>query len=317
MNEVFQMMKTALLEHLILISHYMKNCFLFLFLLIVLFSCSKKKITKSEDFDSGIELAEVTNEKLEEVSGLVESIQNPGLLWTHNDSGNAAEVFLIDKSTTIILTCKLKGVKNRDWEDIAVGPGPIPGKNYVYVADIGDNFAQHGLKYIYRFEEPTLTPGIKEIEITQIDRITFQLSDKEKDTECLILDPSTKDLYVVSKREKPVYVYQLKYPCSTTEKLTAISVLSLPLTQIVGGDFSADRNELVLKSYDEIYYWNIKDNETVINALKVKPRKLTYKQEPQGEAFAWARDGSGYYTISEKVKGEKSALTFYKRARNK
>ena len=56
----------------------------------------------------------------------------------------------------IKLTCTLAGVENRDWEDIAVGPGPDASKSYVYVADIGDNEGQYQYKYIYRFEEPVL-----------------------------------------------------------------------------------------------------------------------------------------------------------------
>src|SRR5687767_4827760 len=84
--------------------------------------------TKSEQIDSGIfmkgtELAEVVNPRLEELSGLAASVANSGLLWTHNDSGNSAEVFLINDKLEIKLTCKLKGANNRDWEDIAVGPG--------------------------------------------------------------------------------------------------------------------------------------------------------------------------------------------------
>src|SRR5882724_7777911 len=72
--------------------------------------------------------------RLVEASGLVASYQNVGCLWSLNDSGNSAEVFLIDSTGKTKLVCKLEGVKNRDWEDIAMGPGPKPGKRYVYVA---------------------------------------------------------------------------------------------------------------------------------------------------------------------------------------
>src|SRR5688500_6746162 len=120
---------------------------------VLMVSCFSKKSNQGESqiFLAPKQLAELTDKKLEEVSGLAASRTNPGFLWTLNDSGNPAIVYLIDESLKIKLSCKLSGVKNRDWEDIAVGPGPDATKRYVYVADIGDNNARFQYKYIYRF----------------------------------------------------------------------------------------------------------------------------------------------------------------------
>jgi hypothetical protein len=309
----YSLIKIALFDGLYF--HAFMRLFFFYFLSVfVLISCSKKKINTNEEyFLKAVPLGELKNKNLEESSGLVASINNPGYLWTHNDSGNKAEVFLIDEHAKVKLTCTLKGIKNRDWEDITIGPGPEPEKNYIYVGDIGDNFARHPFKYIYRFEEPRLEEGVDEIEITAVDKITFRLSDEQKDSEALMLDPKTKDLFVVSKREEPVYLYQLKYPYSTTDTITASRLFSLPLTQIVAGDFSADGEELLLKNYEEIYYWQTPKDKLLEEALKQKATKVAYEQEPQGEAIAWSRDKSGFYTLTEKVKGEKCILFFHKR----
>jgi hypothetical protein len=288
-----------------------------LFALCLLMSCSKKKINTNEKyFLIGAPLAELNDKKLEEVSGLVASIKNPGYLWAHNDSGDKARVFLIDTHTKIKMICKLKGIENRDWEDISIGDGPIPGKKYIYVGDIGDNFARYPLKYIYRFEEPEITESVKKMEITDFDTITFKLEDGKKDTETLMIDPKTSDLYVVSKREEPVHVYQLKYPFNTKDTLTAKKLFSLPLTQIVAGDFSSTGEELLMKNYEEIYYWKTPKNKSLEEALKIKPEKLAYAQEPQGEAIAWARGDGGFYTLTEKIEDEKCQLFFYKRKGN-
>ena len=274
-------------------------------------ACSKNPVgAQAELFTFGEPLAEANKKNLDEASGLAASINTPGDLWTLNDSGNGAEIFLIDQKADIKLVCRLKGIKNRDWEDIAVGPGP-EGKSFIYVADIGDNSAQYPLKYIYRFEEPTLTPGIEEIEISAIDQITFKLPDTQKDTECLLLDPNTKDLYVVSKREMPVFLYQLKYPYSTKDTLTAIQLTSIPVSNVSAGSISADGKEVLLKNYEYVFYWKI--NGSIEETLKETPTRLPYKPEPQGEAIAWARDGSGFFTISETVIGKRSYLFFYKR----
>src|SRR5689334_17375888 len=109
-------------------------------LLILTIACSSQVASDSKAFMPAKKLAELSNKDLEEVSGLAASQQNAPYLWTHNDSGNGPDVFLIDNELKVRLRCTLKGVANRDWEDICVGPGPVTGKSYVYVADIGDNF---------------------------------------------------------------------------------------------------------------------------------------------------------------------------------
>lgn len=288
----------------------MKNA-LILFLLVCT-ACSKGQ-GQSDLFEIGNPIAELDKKNLTEASGLAASVNNPGFLWTLNDSDNTADVFLIDQKADIKLTCRLKGIKNRDWEDIAVGPGPEEGKNYIYVGDIGDNRAAYPVKYIYRFEEPTATVGVFEIEITAIDTITFKLEGIQKDTETLLLDPRTKDLFVVTKREKPVTVYKLKYPYSLADTLSAVQLITLPLSYIVGGSISTDASEILLKNYDHVYYWKGSHKNTIEETLKNEPTKLSYKPEPQGEAIAWARDGSGFYTVSENVTGKRSYLFFYKR----
>jgi hypothetical protein len=263
-------------------------------------------------FDERKPLAELTDSRLKEPSGIAASASNPGLLWTHNDSGNSAQVFLIDEHLDIKLTCKLDGAPNRDWEDITVGPGPVAGKSYVYVGDIGDNFGMFSFKYIYRFEEPVLKEGQTEIVITKFDRIVFKLEDGAKDTETLMINPITKNIYVVSKRENPVWVYEINSPIQSNDTLVATKFVSLPYTRMVGGDFSANGKELLLKNYQQVFYWKI-ENTDLKKALTQKPEILSYQEEPQGEAITFKRDGSGYYTLSEKLKDYKSYLYFYKR----
>jgi hypothetical protein len=293
------------------------RCIFFMLMLAATIACSQKKTEKADSdiFLEGQALAEATDKKLEEASGLAASVNNPGLLWTHNDSGNGAAVFLIDQKLEVRLTCKLKDIKNRDWEDIAVGPGPEPGKTYIYVADIGDNLAIFPYKMIYRFEEPVFKPGEKETTITEFDTITFQLEGEIKDTEALMVNPLNKNMYIISKRENPVYLYGLQYPYSPGDTLTASKLTALPYTQIVAADFSADGKEIIMKNYRNVYYWKAGDRP-VAEVLKERPYTLIYKEEPQGEAITFARDGSGYFTLSEKVKKEKSHLYFYPRKKN-
>jgi hypothetical protein len=282
---------------------------------VLLTSCSaqERQQPTSEAFMTGEKLAELKNKDLKEISGIAASVANPKHLWAHNDAGNKAEIYLLDEGLNVKMTCKLSGIENRDWEDIAVGPGPDPNKSYVYVGDIGDNDAEHRDKYVYRIVEPELNKNGADAIISNFDKIVFRLDGAIKDTETLLLDPKTKNLYVVTKRENPVYLYELRYPYDK-ELNTAQKMFALSMTRIVGGDFSSDGKEILLKNDGSVFYWTGSSAESVIEKMKTAPAlTVPYEKEPQGEAIAWASDGSGFYTLSEMPKNKNVFLYFYKR----
>lgn len=281
------------------------------FLFCICFGCSQPVENLTQDFLQPERLSILKGKEMKEISGMAHSVANVGYLWGHNDSGNDPEVFLFDKSLNIKLTCMLKGIENRDWEDMAVGPGPVSGKTYVYVGDIGDNRANNRYKYIYRFEEPLLVEGTSKLEIEQFDTLTFELSDEKKDSETLLIDPKTKDLLIVSKREEPVWVYQIAAPLFNGDTVVAEKKLSLPFTKIVGGDISSDGRKVLLKNYEHVYYWNTSQDKPIMELLAEKPLEVPYEVEPQGEAIAWDQNLKGFYTLSEKNVGKDSYLYFY------
>ncbi|GIL22862.1 MAG: hypothetical protein BroJett042_13750 [Bacteroidota bacterium] len=282
----------------------MKNSW---FVLLIVIACSGNNI--SGQFSPGFEQG-VVDLKLEEASGLVASVAHPGYFWAHNDSGNSAELFLIDSNAQIAATLLLANVPNRDWEDITLGAGPEAGKNYLYVGDIGDNRAQFPYKIIYRLEEPAqIESGV----INQFDTLYVQLSDGVRDSETLMIDPISSDMFIVSKREDSVRVYQFANTWKSGDTLTAEMKIKIPYFNTVSADISADGSEVLLKNYDHIYYWKRKGSESIADLLKQVPSELAYKPEKQGESIAWSRDGSGYYTLSESGKEERARLLFYKR----
>lgn len=142
----------------------MRSLPFFLLTLFVVSSCHEKSSsspattaqTDSTLFAGPEQLGDLDDGILSESSGVAASKQNPGYLWTEEDSGNPAEIQLVNKQGDVAGRYTLAGVTNRDWEDIAVGPGPIPGTSYIYVAEIGDNQLRYPVKTIYRFPEPTL-----------------------------------------------------------------------------------------------------------------------------------------------------------------
>ena len=257
----------------------------------------------------------IENENLTEASGLVVSRSNPAVIWSHNDSGGQARLFLVGPSGNDLGEFKLTGIENRDWEDIAIGPGPEDGKTYIYVGDIGDNISRYKEKTIYRMIEPDISSIDEKItgEIAGTESIKFEYPDGIRDAETLMVDPLSKDLYIISKREPQVGIYLLKYPYSTTEVNVLEKIGKISLSNVVGGDISADGNEVLLKTYSAVYCWEKKGDEDVGTLLQNEPVRLPYFREPQGEAIGWKVDGSGFYTVSEEPRGIEANLFFYMR----
>jgi hypothetical protein len=276
---------------------------------IILLSCHAKQEQAKQNtgyFENNLALGKI-DKQLEEASGIVASVTNPGMFWLINDSGHAADVFLIDIHAQIRMVCHLKGIKNRDWEDITLGEAD--GKKFIYVGDIGDNVAKYPSKLIYRFEEPVFELG--EITIEEIKTFTVFLSDGQRDTEAMMIDPLTKDLYLVSKREDSVHLYQTTFPYPDT--ITMNNVAVLPYKSIVAGNISPDGTEVLMKDYPNVYYWKRKEGQSIIDLLKQPSIALPYDMEEQGEAICFDVDGKGYYTVSETTKRRQAELLFYKR----
>ncbi len=94
--------------------------------------------------------------RIDESSGLCRSVRYPNWLWTHNDSGDSARMFLLDQSGATRAVANLQGATNVDWEDCATSARDAKGGAWIYAGDIGDNDSKHDKLTIYRFREPAL-----------------------------------------------------------------------------------------------------------------------------------------------------------------
>ncbi|MGO4288775.1 hypothetical protein [Chitinophaga sp. RAB17] len=253
-------------------------------------------------------LGHLATDKIREASGIASSIPLKGCYWTHNDSGNKPEVYLLNNKGTLISTIKLDGVSNRDWEDIAEGIGPVKGKSYVYVGDIGDNSGVRKHIRIYRFPEPEKLPA--EDETITPDVLTLKFPNGARDAESLMIDPISKQIYIVSKREKEVSLYKTKQLFfKDGDKVVLEKLIRLPYSWVTSGDISKDGHHIVIKTLSTIYYWHRNSNESVEEAMAKPAKELPYVAEKQGEGVTITPGNDGYVTISE---GKNAPIYFYK-----
>lgn len=266
-------------------------------------------------FGSRVDLGLVEHDEIEEASGIAASRKNQAVLWTHNDSGDSNRLFALNARGEHLGIYYLAGCDSRDWEDMAVGPGPEAEEQYLYVGDIGDNSAQFEYKYIYRVPEPHVDPLQEPVEETLdgAEMITFKYPDMRQDAEALMVDPLTADIYIITKING--WVYRLPYPQSTSEPITAdhVGTLHLGLQLVTGGDIASNGFEVLVKTYSFIYYWHCDPEEPLWTAFEGNPILTPYIPERQGEAVAWRASDMGYFTVSEESFFFPAHLYFYPR----
>lgn len=255
-------------------------------------------------FGAGTKVGNVANASVNEASGLAASRKNDGVLWVHNDSGDTARVFAMTPAGTHLGIYNLSGVTAIDCEDMAVGPGPVKGKQYIYLADIGDNNAVRSTIRVYRVEEPTVssTQQPVTVNLTGVQTLTFVYEDGARDAETLVIDPRNGDLYVVSKRESRSRVYRAA--ASTLTPGTSITLrymAQLPWGWATAGDISPQGDEIIIRGYLTASAWARPPNSNLWDAFSGTAYTAPLIAEPQGEAVAYDAKGNGYYTVSEGV----------------
>lgn len=240
---------------------------------------------------------------LNEVSGIAVSARHPGIFWVHNDDGPA--IYAIDSTGTIKATIRVSGVRNRDWEDIAIAP--CGGEDCLFIGDIGDNSQSSERRRIYRFPEPALEDTATTVPV----EYRFTMPDKSHDTEALAVFPDGRMLVVTKGRSGPVTVFAFPQPLSETDimMLAAVGTLSPGLVQLpemASGASAFGDNTFAIRTYGGLQFY--RTHADTIVSLYESPYSLAALREPQGEGVAIRNDGAVFLT-SEKSMGESALLS--------
>jgi len=266
-------------------------------------------------FFPGRKVGTVESSLINECSGIAASRKNPGVLWVHNDDGPPC-VYAVSPQGKHLGTYNLDGVRMRDWEDISVGPGPEPNVDYLYVGAIGDNSSKRKSIEVYRVPEPAVvqpfdttqggqsSPQVDAnqagaiVKVGGVETIELVYPDGPRDAETLLVDPLTRDLYIISK-EEPSRVYRAAYPQLITGKTTLEYVARMPWGTATGGDISGDGRMIIIRNYFAASVWLRPKDGPLWRAFGNNECKVPLIVEPQGEAICFDANGAGYYTTSE------------------
>ena len=259
---------------------------------------------------------------IKEASGVAASGADPNFLWVLNDSGAGPEIHLIGTDGSAHGGFKLKDAHNVDWEDLA--GFTLDKKNYLLIADSGDNDARRESRTLYIVPEPALpVPGTKlDSTVAPEWQIEFQYDGGPRDCEAVAVDPASKSVILVTKRTTPPEVYQLplRPPAGlqTARKIGVTEVRcpiesTLPFpNQPTGLAITRDGSKAAIVTYAGLFLFSRKGGESWENVFGRNPIALAPHQLRQAESVTFSRDGKFLSVVSE---GQESPIARYEAMR--
>ncbi|MBI4584513.1 MAG: hypothetical protein HY717_10895 [Planctomycetes bacterium] len=257
---------------------------------------------ESVSYQDPVQVGKLASPLITECSGIAASRKSPGAFWVHNDSGDAARLFAIDQTGKLLAIVEFSGIEAGDWEDIAMGPGPVKGEDYLYIADTGNNGLSRADLRIHRLPEPSLRKvaagGVLKNPPPPVE-IRFTYQDGSHDCEALAVHPRTGDLYLFTKKPFWFGVYRLKAPVANPKPMVAERVAQMSATDLVtAADLSVDGRRLVIRTYFSLVEYSIGENTPFEEIFKTKGVYLKAPPDRQGESACYSLSGS-ILTISE------------------
>jgi hypothetical protein len=229
-------------------------------------------------------LLRIGDPRVVESSGLAASRRHAGVLWTHNDSGDAARLFAVGRDGRVLATLRLAGVRARDWEALAVGRDER-GEPALFAGDIGDNQGVWPWVTVYRVAEPA---RLRDVTVPA-ERYRLRYPDGPRDAEALLVDPRSNRLYVASKDEAGGHLYQAPAALRGDRVNLLRRVRRVPAL-VTDGAFSPDGRLLVLRDYGAAH---------VDAAAGGRLATVALPFQPQGESIAFSPDGGSLLAGSE------------------
>lgn len=250
-----------------------------------------------------------------ESSGLAPSRRAPGVVWTHNDSGNSPTLYAIGSNGATVGTARVSGVGAVDWEALAPVTGP-DGDRLLAIGDIGDNPATRSRIEIDLVPEPAVK-GTSRISPVRVLRLRYP--DGPADAEALLADPRNGRLYVVTKGFLSSTIYAVPSAAwpgdprtGRTVTATLQPVARVSLSLVTDGAMLMD-GRVVLRTYSSLALLpplslvseSGSDRATGVTSVPTLNRLalISLPAQPQGEGLAVVDDAAGVLLLSTEGAG--------------
>ncbi len=249
--------------------------------------------------------------QLAEVSGLAASRRHADVLWLLDDGGNPARLFAVSDLGRRLATFRVEGVTKTDWEDIAAFE--LDGRNYLLIADTGDNGGLRRSLQLHVIEEPARLDNAR---LQPAWSIAFRWPDGARDCEAVAVDPVRREILLITKKRHPPELFTLPLRPSGTGLLTAsrvgelagvpgpqdgASTRSAVAHHVTAADVSPDTATLAVMTYRNLLLYSRLPGEGWDIATSRAPDVSPLPLLPQAEALGWSVDGDSLYATGEFV----------------
>jgi hypothetical protein len=243
--------------------------------------------------------------ELREDSGLVVSRMQPGVLWAHNDSGDAPMLYAIDMKGAILAKVAVLDAVAIDWEDIGSGPCPEDGArtHCLYIADTGNNNRDRDIVTIYVVTEPSIRGADPARPLSVNARtIRFRYPTEPEDTEAIAVLPNG-DITIVTKGRTPTISFfgfskaDIVRALMSGEVLTAANQGDTGISPeqglgrwVTSAAMSPDGKTLAVRTYSEIFFYARETTPQGNRWRDLRKPCFLGEIEPQGEALDYLDD---------------------------
>jgi len=194
----------------------------------------------------------VRDPRITEGSGLAESPTRPGVLWTHNDSGNPPVMYALGPDGSVAAAVRIRGTDDEDWEAMAAYRDG-DGRAMLAVADIGDNRAARRSVQVVLVAEPALHDAT----VSPARLLRLRYPDGPADAETLLVDAQARRMYVVTKGfgstvyQVPEQVWPGPPAGAPAAEGTLVRIATVPLILVTDGVIGPGHHPL-LRTYGEL-----------------------------------------------------------------
>jgi len=241
--------------------------------------------------------------ELTESSGLAFSTRSDDILFSHNDSGDSARLFALDRKGKFLYELHVEKAKAKDWEDMCAFEHD--GKNWLAVGDIGDNDFQQDFVSIYVFKEPKEKEDDRKRKAEIEYELQVEYPSGPVNSEALAYDPIRHSFLLLSKENLNCVFYEIPIPddAKGNVRVKAKKVAKYVIPMVTGAAISRDGQRLAICTYGPACLiernsnkpekpWEMKASELATKFFEVPPRR-------QGEAICFAPDGKHVLFTSE------------------
>ena len=226
-----------------------------------------------------------------EASGLAVSRAHPGLIWTHNDSGNDAVLFALDASGTMRGHVRVP-ILMRDWEDISASPCESlrlrsgQARDCLYLGDIGDNSFNRRRIQVLVVAEPDEAAA----ETAHPEIFNLAYPDGAHNAEAMF---AIRGRVFIVTRDDVGAVYASPSPLGEDHNITLQRITQLGLVAVTDAEASPDDASVAVRTSHEVVIYQTAD----LIRGEVSPRvrmPIDGLREPQGEGIALGENGMLY-----------------------